>query len=171
LDASYQKYSYIKKLKMSQRDIKEELKNTEGDPHIKSQRRQFHKEISEQSNITATQNANVLLVNPSHYAVAILYDSESQSIPIVAAKAVGDAALAMRQEAETSKIPVLRNIDLTRHIFSTVSYSSPIPNELFDIIAEILVWAKQVKTILEDPSTAHNHNQSKHAPGEDLTRY
>ena len=109
LDLAYQQYAYNKKLRMSLRDIRQEHKDSEGDPMIKNQRREMHKSFSNTGSDSAARSATVLLVNPTHLAIAINYDAQYQPVPMVAAKAEDEQAIDMRQAAAESQVPVLRN--------------------------------------------------------------
>ena len=170
LDSIYQKQSFIKKMRMSMRDIKQEHKDSEGDPMIKSERSRQHRELSEQGARTATSGANVLLVNPTHFAVAIKYDKQTTPIPKVIAKGHDDIAAAMREVARDEKIPTLRNIQLTRQLYSDVPENQVVPKELFDVIAEVIMWAQEVKQRIDSESSATDPTSSN-VPGEDLTDY
>jgi type III secretion YscU/HrpY family protein len=170
IDAVYQKHSFIKKMRMSLRDIKQEYKDNEGDPHLKGERRRQHKEFTENGARTATAGANVLLVNPTHVAVAIQYEKDVAPIPKVVAKGADELAAVMRDAAAEHKIPVLRNIQLARQLFYDLDEQQTIPKELFDVIAEVLVWAKAVKATLEQEN-ANPPGQHGPVPGEDMTNY
>jgi type III secretion YscU/HrpY family protein len=181
LDVGYQKFSYIKKLRMSLRDIKQEFKESEGDPMIKQQRRQAHQEWSQESAADASRSANVIVVNPTHLAIALDYDREKVPVPTVTAKGEDLVARAMREAAEEAHVPILRNVELARTLYTESEEGDIVPNELFDVIAEVILWAKQVRDqINKDPTdkepqeNQEGDEQSKHtfeAPGEDLTRY
>ncbi|MET0044933.1 MAG: EscU/YscU/HrcU family type III secretion system export apparatus switch protein [Candidatus Thiodiazotropha sp. 6PLUC3] len=171
LDAGYQRYSYIKKLRMSMRDIKQEHKENEGDPMIKQQRRQAHQEWSQQSASEAARSANVILVNPTHLAIALDYDREKTPVPTIAAKGEDLVAKAMREAAEEAHVPILRNVELARALYSVTNEGDIIPSDLFDVMAEVILWAKQVREQIKKDSEADENSTSLDPPGEDLTRY
>jgi len=179
LDASYQQYSFSKKMRMSMRDLKEEAKSTEGNPEVKNQRRQAHREWSEQSNLQAARDANVLVVNPTHIAIAIDYDKETTPVPVVAAKGDGDTARQMREAAERAGTPIVRNIALARDLFGRADVGEIVPSDLFDIIAEVILWAKDARErVDQERESVHNplatqpgSDKKTPPPGEDLTRY
>jgi type III secretion YscU/HrpY family protein len=175
LDAGYQRFSYIKKLRMSMRDIKQEHKENEGDPMIKQQRRQAHQEWSQQSAAEASRSANVIVVNPTHLAIALDYDREKTPVPTVAAKGEDLVARAMREAAEEAYVPILRNVELARTLYSDVSEGDIIPSDLFDVMAEVILWAKQVREQMDKDSEQATDGEeppsSYEPPGEDLTRY
>ncbi len=174
LDAGYQKHSFIKKLRMSQRDIKQELKDTEGDPMIKQKRREAHQEWSQQSAMQSARNANVLVVNPTHVAIALDYDRELSPVPVVSAKGEDHVARAMREAAEEEGVPILRNVDLARELLANADEGDLIPQDLFDIIAEVILWAREVQETVEKQKQGMEEPapQGRFAPpGEDLTHY
>ncbi len=143
-DAAYQRHSFIKKNKMSRRDIKQEFKENEGDPQLKQERKQRHQEWSSQGGPAAARSATALLVNPTHLAVALDY-SDEEGVPIISAKGEGDMALAMRKAAEEAETPVLRDVPLTRALYARVPEQEPVPADLFEAIAAVIVWAQRLK--------------------------
>ncbi len=181
LDAAYQRYSFTKKMRMSMRDIKQEMKDSEGDPYIKQQRKQLHQEWSQRNSQNAARNANVLVVNPTHIAIAIDYDKESCPVPTIAAKGEEHVARAMREAAEEAGVPIVRNVALARDLLARAEIGEIVPADLFDIIAEVILWAREVREVvqaqrdagpspldlpLDVPARPHIA-----APGEDLTHY
>jgi type III secretion YscU/HrpY family protein len=171
LDAGYQRFSYIKKLRMSMRDIKQEHKENEGDPMIKQQRRQAHQEWSQQSAAEAAGSANVIVVNPTHLAVALDYDREKTPVPTVSAKGEDLVARAMRESAQDNHVPILRNVELARSLYADTKEGDIIPSELFDVMAEVILWAKQVRKRIDNDLDDDDKSKQIEAPGEDLTRY
>jgi type III secretion protein U len=183
LDAAWQRHSYLKKLRMSLRDIRQELKDSEGDPHIKQHRRQAHAEWSQRNAAAAARNANALVVNPTHVAIAIDYDRERCPVPMVSAKGEDHVARAMREAAEEAGVPIVRNVPLARDMLARAEPGELVPPDLFDVIAEVVLWAREVREQLawedavanaalrgeEPPAQAPRRRMA--APGEDLTRY
>jgi type III secretion protein U len=145
LDRLYAKHSYIKKMMMSRRDIKQEHKDDEGDPYIKGARRQMHEEWANQSAIGATGSAAALLVNPTHIAIALDYDADECPVPTIAAKGEGHIAAAMRAEAERAGVPIIRNVATARALWSRGEIGEIVPEEMFDAIAEVILWAKKAR--------------------------
>lgn len=175
LDSAYQRWSFEKKMRMSIRDIKQESKESEGDPHVKQQRKQLHHEMAQRNAAQAAANANVLVVNPTHIAIAIDYDRESSPVPTIAAKGEEHVARAMREAAEAAGVPIVRNIPLARDLLARAQEGEIIPSDLFDIIAEVILWARdvreQVQALREADADAPLPERRREAPGEDLTRY
>ncbi len=150
LDMSYQRYSYTKKLRMSLRDIRDEVKENEGDPHIRASRKQLHQEWANQNAIGAARNANVLIVNPTHLALALDYDPDGCPVPVLAAKGEGPLAQAMREAAEEAGVPIIRNVDVARRLYEHGTVEDVIPQDMFEAIAEIILWAKQERDALAE---------------------
>ncbi|WP_419815609.1 EscU/YscU/HrcU family type III secretion system export apparatus switch protein [Glacieibacterium sp.] len=143
VDISWQKHSYTKKLRMSLRDIRDEVKENEGDPYIRQQRKAMHQEYANQNAVGAARTANVLVVNPTHLAIALDYDPETCPVPIVAAKGEGPLAQAMREAAESAGVPIIRNIDVARALFERGVINDLVPRDMFEAIAEIILWARK----------------------------
>ncbi|MDO5088065.1 MAG: type III secretion system export apparatus subunit SctU [Comamonadaceae bacterium] len=179
LDAAWQRYSFMKKMRMSMRDIRQEVKDAEGDPHVKQQRMQLQQEWAQQGASQAAAGAHVLVVNPTHVAIAIDYHRERCPVPTVTAKGEDDDALAMRRAAQEAGVPVLRNIQLARQLLADVETGDIVPAELFDLIAAVILWAQDVRHELEAAANgkAAEANpdkpppQRRPPPGEDLTHY
>jgi type III secretion protein U len=145
LDYAWQRHSWIKKLRMSMRDIRQESKENEGDPLIKGNRRQMHREWAEQNAVGAARGAGVLVVNPTHLAIALQYDPESCPIPIMTAKGEGPLAQAMRAAAEEAGVPIIRHVPVARGLYENGAIDDMIPRDMFDAIAQIILWAQKVR--------------------------
>ncbi len=146
VDRIYSKHKFIKKMKMSMRDIRQEHKDNEGDPHIKAHRREMHQQWANQNAVGATGGAAALLVNPTHIAIALDYDEKDCPVPVIAARGQGPLASAMRQEAERAGVPIIRNIATARRLWARGEIGEIVPEDMFDAIAEIILWAKKAKT-------------------------
>ena len=174
LDAAWQRYSFQKKMRMSMRDIKQEMKESEGDPHIKGQRQQVQHEWTQGAATQNTSDAHVLVVNPTHIAVAIAYDRKTCPIPTVVAIGHDAQALHLRSVAQDTGVPVLRNIKLARQLNQDTKIGDPVPGELFEILAIVILWAQEVREEihrLKTPGAKANRARKNKTPGEDLTRY
>lgn len=145
LDAGYQKYSYIKKLRMSRRDIKREVKENEGDPYVKQRRKQLHQEWAQQNMLSSVRNSNVVVTNPTHIAVALQYEQGETELPVVVAKGEGAMAEMIKQAAEEAGVPILQNVPLARGLNEKVELDDYIGSEFFDAVAEVLFWAEGVR--------------------------
>lgn len=144
-DRAWVKHRHIKKLMMSRRDIRQEHKDSEGDPMLKSQRRRMHEEWANQNAIEAVGKANVLLTNPTHLAIALDYDPQTCPIPVVAAKGEGPLAEAMRATAEDEGVPTVRNVGLARAIWATAELGEFVPEDHFEAIADIILWSRRAR--------------------------
>ena len=174
LDGVYQRFSFTKRMRMSLRDIRQEMKEAEGDPHTKQQRKQLQEEWSQRGATQAAAQANVLVVNPTHVAIAIDYDRQTCPVPTIAAKGEDHVARAMREAAEAAGVPVVRNIALARDLLARGEVGELIPQDLFDVIAEVVLWAREVREELaaqESGAATTRPPRRRSAPGEDLTRY
>jgi len=180
LDAIYQRHSFLKKMRMSMRDIKQELKDSEGDPYIKAQRKQAHQEWTQQGAVRSSEEATALIVNPTHVAIAINYNRDVCPVPTIAAKGEDHVARAMRDAAEKAGVPIVRNVELARDLLVRSEVGELIPRDLFNIIAEVILWAQQVRekigheTKIQEQTSQTNDKPAgrDHAPpGEDLTVY
>ena len=174
-DTGYQHYSFNKKMKMSKRDIKQEYKDTEGDPMLKGHRRQLAQEWAQEGATQAAGSANVLVVNPTHVAIAIQYDGKEVKVPTITGRGEDEIARAMREAAEYAGVPILRNERLARTLLIERNEDNLVPKELFDIVAEVILWARAVKEKIDHDSIYNQAQQTadenRPAPGEDLTRY
>ena len=174
LDVSYQHYSFAKKMKMSMREIKQEYKDSEGDPLIKSHRRQTAQEWAQEGASEAAGSASALVVNPTHIAIAIRFERDIDDVPMITAMGQDDVAQKMRDAAKRNHVPVVRNIKLARSLLADGTEGEMVPRALFDVVAEIIFWAQSINERIEHEK---NHKfvpwdgQLQKAPGEDLTQY
>lgn len=145
LDRMYVQHSFTKKMRMSRRDIKQEHKESEGDPMLRSERRQMHQQWAGNSAVTATAGASALLVNPTHIAIALDHHPERAPIPVVTGKGQGPLAELMRAVAVENGVPIIRNIAAARRLYATNEPGEMIPEEMFDTIAEIILWARRAR--------------------------
>jgi type III secretion protein U len=144
-DRLFQSYSHRKRLRMSKSDVKREHKEDQGDPQLRGQRKRLHKQWSAQDAREAARNATALVVNPTHIAIAILYDPAQTAVPTITAKGEGHLARLMRREAEEAGVPVIRNVPLARSLNFCAEEDDFIPEEFFDAVAEVLAWAERMR--------------------------
>ena len=146
LDYFYQKYEYMKSMKMSKKEIKEEYKRLEGDPIVKQRQREAQRAMSQGRQMGAVPGADVVVTNPTHIAVAIQYKTEDEGgIPIVLAKGQRLIAEQIKQIADEHDIPIIENPPVARLLFSKVEIGHFIPEESFKIVAEILAFVFHLK--------------------------
>jgi len=131
---------YFDGLKMSKQEIKDEMKNMEGDPLIKSKIRQIQMQASRKRMMAEVPNADVVITNPTHYAVAIKYDAKMSHAPIVVAKGMDNIALQIKKIARENKVHIVQNPPLARSLYSEVEVEHPIPETLFAAVAEVLAY-------------------------------
>lgn len=165
LDARHQAWRFMKKMRMSRHELKQEHKEQEGDPAIKAQRKQLGEAWIREAT-EAARRASALIVNPTHIAIALHYDREACPVPVLAAKGEDRVALAMRQAAEEAGVPILRNIPLARELMARGEAGQWVPADLFDVIAEVILWAREVR---DGPSGSEAAGTGREPPGEDLT--
>lgn len=145
LDYLYQRFDYEKNLKMTKQEVKEEYKQLEGNPEIKSKIKQKQRQISMKRMMQDVPKADVVITNPTHFAVALKYDAEKASAPIVIAKGQDYIALRIKQVARDNKVEIVENKQLARTIYSTVDIGEAIPAELYQAVAEILAFVYSLK--------------------------
>ncbi len=145
IDRIHQQHSFMKKMQMSRRDIKQEHKNEEGDPMVRSERRQMHQQWAENNAARATARSSALLVNPTHIAIALDHDPEKAPIPVVAAKGTGPLAQLMREVARAEGVPIIRNVMAARSLSARCEVGEMVPEDMFEAIAEIILWARKAK--------------------------
>jgi flagellar biosynthetic protein FlhB len=136
-DAFYQRYQYMKDNRMSKYDVKQEYKQSEGDPHHKAERRRFHQEILNSAGPAAVKNADVVVRNPDHIAVALKYTKDKGGAPQVLAKGERIWAEKILESARRYGIPVVRNVPLAQAL-NKVEVGDDIPEELYEAVAEVL---------------------------------
>lgn len=145
LDYLYQRYDYEKSLKMTKQEVKEEYKQMEGNPEIKSKIKQKQRQMSMKRMMQEIPKADVVITNPTHFAVAIKYDTEKASAPFVVAKGQDYIAQRIKQIANENKVQIVENKPLARTLYSTVDIGQPIPPELYQAVAEILAFVYNLK--------------------------
>ena len=140
IDLAYTKWDFAKKMRMSRREVKEEVKRREGDPLIRSKRRELQKEaIKRAGSIRRVPDADVLITNPTRLAIAIKYDRNSMIAPNVIAKGSGDIARKMKYIARRNNVIVIENKPLAKKLFKTVDIDQPVPEKLYPAVAKVFV--------------------------------
>ena len=138
-DLLLQRFLHRKELRMTKHEVKEEFKETEGNPLHKVARRQFHREVVTHSLLAAVKKADVVVVNPTHFAVALQYDRSSMSAPAVVAKGVDFMAAHIREIASELRVPMMRDVQLARALYR-LEVDCEIPEELYEAVAVVLRW-------------------------------
>jgi len=137
-DAIYQKWKYIHDLKMTHQEAKQDRKDVEGSPELKSRIRRIQIEIASRRMLQEVPKASVVLVNPTHVAVALRYESSEMEAPVMVAKGADHLAERIREIARAYGVPIIRRPELARAIYSTVEPGNPIPEALYVAVAEVL---------------------------------
>ena len=140
-----QKRQFRKQLMMSKEEVKREYKESEGDPHVKGQRKQLHKEMVMGDAPEKAKKATVLVTNPTHKAIALFYEPGETKLPVILAKGEGFVAERMIEAAEEAGVPIMRNIPLARALFAEGKTDDYIPAEFIEPVAEVLRWVAQLK--------------------------
>jgi flagellar biosynthetic protein FlhB len=144
-DFIYQKYKYEDSIKMKKQDIKDEFKQSEGDPQIKGKIKQKMREMSLKRMMAAVPEADVIITNPTHFAIAISYNPDKKDVPIVVAKGVDYMAQKIKEKARESKVQIVENKPLARALYYTVEIDQAIPPELYNAVAEVLAFVYQLE--------------------------
>lgn len=144
-DFAYQKYTHLKKLRMTKQEVKDEYKQMEGDPLVKSKIRQIRTERARRRMMDNVHKADVVIVNPTHFAVALEYKMETMDIPVVVAKGVDYIALKIKEIAQEDDIPIVENPPLARALYASVDIDEEIPTEHFKAVAEVIGYVMSLK--------------------------
>ncbi len=131
---------YKEKLKMSKQEVKDEMKNMEGDPHVKGKIRQIQMRAAQQRMMSNVPQADVVVTNPTHYAVAIKYDEKKHHSPVVIAKGKDNIAVQIKKIARENGVHIVQNPPLARSLYAEVELDRPIPETLFAAVAEVLAY-------------------------------
>ena len=145
VDAFYQKWKYIQELKMTRQEVKHERKETEGSPEVKGRIRRMQLEMSMKRMMEEVPKASVVLVNPTHVAVAIRYDAGTMEAPVMVAKGADHMAEKIREIARGYGVPIIRRPELARTIYSSVKPGNPIPEKLYVAVAEVLAMIYRLR--------------------------
>jgi flagellar biosynthetic protein FlhB len=150
IDLIFIRYNYFKKLMMSIQEVKDEYKNTEGNPEIKQKIKQMQYEMSQRQSMEDTASAKVVITNPDHYAIAIAQEADFEnrtfSDPIVVAKGKNENALKIKQIALENKVEIIENKPLARALYKSVEVGQEIPEEFMQIIFDILIQLDYIQT-------------------------
>lgn len=145
LDYLYQRYDYEKNIRMSKQDMKDEFKNSEGDPLIKSKIKQRQREMAMSRMMQEVPKADVIITNPTHFAIALKYDENNTDAPIVIAKGVDFIAQKIKMIAKEHQIITVENRPLARSLYDQVEVGQEIPDEFFKAVAEIIAYVYRIR--------------------------
>lgn len=144
-DYFYQRWHHEQQLMMTKQEVKDETKQTEGDPQLKARIRQIQREMSNARMMQEVPKADAVIVNPTHFSVAILYDRDVMSAPEVIAKGADHLALRMRTVARENNVPILERPELARDLYANVEIGDDIPERFYKAIAEILAFVYRLR--------------------------
>lgn len=142
-DWLWQRHRFLVRMRMTREELKKELKDSDGDPHIKAKRRQKRAAMSRTRMVQAVPEATVVVMNPTHYAVALRYDPGKDAAPICVAKGVDSLALKIRAIAEEAKVPVIVDPPLARALHAAMEVDQTIPREHFEAVAKVIGFVFQ----------------------------
>ena len=144
LDFVYQRQRFFARHRMTRQELKDEVKQSEGDPQVKARIRQIRLERSKRRMIAAVPEASVVIVNPTHYAVALKYESGKMAAPVCVAKGMDHLALTIRKVAEENGVPIVENPPLARALYAAVDLDEPIPPEHYKAVAQIIGYVMRL---------------------------
>lgn len=146
LDVPLSKFMFTKKMRMTKQEVKEEYKSNDGNPQVKGRIRQLQRQMAMGQVNATVPTADVIITNPTHYAVALKYDPDKAEAPFIVAKGMDDIALLIREVARTHNIEVVEFPPLARAVYYTTRVNQQIPTQLFRAIAHVLTYVMQVKS-------------------------
>ena len=154
IDVPYQSFEFTKRMRMTKQEVKDEFKDVEGQPEVKQKIRQKQREMAEQRMMQQIQDADVVITNPEHFAVALVYDPESDGAPIVIAKGIDHLALRIRNEAKEHGIVQVEVPPLARALYFTTDVDSTIPEDLYYAVAQVIAYVFSLASMRRDGQTA-----------------
>jgi len=144
-DFAFEKFTYMQKMRMSKREVKEELKEREGNPEIRSKIKSIQRELAKKRMMKELPNADVIVTNPTHLSVALKYDKNKMIAPLVVAKGADHLALKIREIAKNHEIPIVENITIARALYQNVRVGEAVPRNYYQAVAEILGFVYRLK--------------------------
>ena len=151
-DYLFQRWNLEQRLKMTRQEVKDELKQTEGDPQLRARVRQVQRDVSRARMMQNVPKADVVVTNPTQYAVALMYDREAMTAPQLVAKGMGYIAQRIREIAEENEVPIVENPPVARELYAQVEIGGEVPEEFFKVVAEILAYVYRLKGQNIEPS-------------------
>ena len=145
IDFFFTKHYYMESLKMSKQEIKDEYKNMEGDPQVKGRIRRIQMKMAQQRMMSSVPEADVVITNPTHYAVALKYDNKVNSAPKIVAKGIDFLAIKIKDIAKDHNIPIIENPSLARSLYDQIEIDREIPGEFYKAMAEIFSYIYELK--------------------------
>ena len=171
IDIPFQKWNYIRQLRMTKQEIKDEFKEQEGNPQLKNKIRQKQYQMASRRMMENVPKADVVVTNPTHYAVAIKYEPEGKLAPVVTAKGVDDIAEIIKHIARETDVPVIPLPPLARSLYYTTELDHEIPRGLFKAVAQVLAWVMGMKAFKEGKSRVKPRDLQNDLPIPDELRF
>ena len=140
IDVPYQKYSFMKKMRMTKQEIKDEHKDMEGRPEVKAQIRRRQREVATARMMQKVKEADVIITNPEHFAVALSYDPTADGAPLLLAKGVDHVAARIREEGKAHGVEIFAAPELARALYFTTDLDQPIPESLYFAVAQVIAY-------------------------------
>lgn len=148
IDVPYQLISFGNKMKMTKQEVKDEFKEQEGDPKLKGKRRAIQAQMSRSRMMSAVPKANIVITNPTHFSVALLYEDNGVGAPTVVAKGVDEVAMKIRELAREHEVPIMESPELARALYWNVEIDDEIPATLYSAVAELLAYIYKLKLFM-----------------------
>lgn len=145
VDFVYQRFMLLKQLRMTKQEVRDEYKQQEGDPHVKAKVKQIRRDRARKRMMANVPKADVIITNPTHYAVALQYDPDSMKAPLLTAKGADAVAARIREAAEKHKVPIIRNPPLCRILYDSTDIDEEIPYEHYQAVAKIIGYVYRLK--------------------------
>lgn len=171
IDVPFQIWQYRQQLRMTKQELKDEMKETEGNPQIKSRMKRMQYEMAARRMMSKVPTADVVVTNPTHYAVALSYDPNGELAPLVVAKGVDEVAEKIKEIAREYKIPVLQLPPLARSLYYTTDLDREIPRGLFQAVAQVLAWVLGTKAYREGKAPQPPRELDKELPIPDELKF
>ena len=147
IDVPYQIYEFNKKMKMTKQEVKDEFKDTEGRPEVKAQIRRKQREMAMGQMMEAVADADVIIVNPEHFAVALSYDPSSDGAPVLVAKGVDFIAQGIREKAAETGVPLFQSPTLARALYFTTDINQSVPESLYYAVAQVIAYVFSLNSV------------------------
>ena len=156
LDYAFQRWQHEKNIRMTHQEVRDEKKQEEGDPHVKSRIRSIMRELARRRMMEEVPNADVIITNPTHLAVALIYQRDEMQAPKVIAKGAGHIAQRIKTIARENRIPIVENKPVAQHLYRAVEIGGYIPETLYQAVAEILAYVYKIRPRSATSSRAHS---------------
>ena len=140
IDVPYQRYSFMKRMRMTKQEIRDEMKDMEGQPEVKAQIRRRQREVANSRMMQKVKDADVIITNPEHFAIALSYDPTSDGAPILIAKGADHMAARIREEAKNHSVEIFSAPQLARALYFTTNVDQPIPDALYYAVAQVIAY-------------------------------